>query len=70
MRAILPLCARRMVANLLVLPLSLQQMTNLDDTDHRILRELSRDARQSNLALADRIGLSPSVWRDSSSCRD
>ncbi len=38
-----------------------QQMTDLDDIDHRILRELSRDARQSNLALADRIGLSPSA---------
>jgi Lrp/AsnC family transcriptional regulator, leucine-responsive regulatory protein len=36
-------------------------MTKIDDTDHRILRELSRDARQSNLALADRIGLSPSA---------
>ena len=36
-------------------------MTDLDDIDHRILRELSRDARQSNLALADRIGLSPSA---------
>ncbi len=36
-------------------------MTDLDEFDHRILRELSRDARQSNLALADRIGLSPSA---------
>ena len=36
-------------------------MTKLDDTDHRILRALSRDARQSNLALADRVGLSPSA---------
>jgi Lrp/AsnC family transcriptional regulator, leucine-responsive regulatory protein len=36
-------------------------MTSLDDLDHRILRELSRDARQPNLALADRIGLSPSA---------
>lgn len=36
-------------------------MTALDATDHRILRELSRDARQSNLALADRVGLSPSA---------
>ncbi|CAN1575397.1 Lrp Transcriptional regulators [Paracoccaceae bacterium] len=36
-------------------------MTKLDDIDHRILRELSRDARQSNLALADRVGLSPSA---------
>ena len=36
-------------------------MTKLDDIDRRILRELSRDARQSNLALADRVGLSPSA---------
>lgn len=36
-------------------------MTTLDDMDHRILRELSRDARQPNLALADRVGLSPSA---------
>jgi len=36
-------------------------MAKLDDIDHRILRELSRDARQSNLALADRVGLSPSA---------
>jgi Lrp/AsnC family transcriptional regulator, leucine-responsive regulatory protein len=36
-------------------------MTSLDSIDHRILRELQRDARQSNLALADRVGLSPSA---------
>lgn len=42
-------------------PLISQQMTKLDDIDHRILRELSRDARQPNLALADRVGLSPSA---------
>jgi Lrp/AsnC family transcriptional regulator, leucine-responsive regulatory protein len=36
-------------------------MANLDDIDHRILRELSRDARQANLQLADRVGLSPSA---------
>lgn len=42
-------------------PLSSQQMTKLDDIDHRILRELSRDGRQSNLQLADRVGLSPSA---------
>jgi Lrp/AsnC family leucine-responsive transcriptional regulator len=36
-------------------------MTKLDDIDHRILHQLSRDARQSNLALADRVGLSPSA---------
>jgi Lrp/AsnC family transcriptional regulator, leucine-responsive regulatory protein len=38
-----------------------QQMTKFDDIDHRILRELTRDARQPNLALADRVGLSPSA---------
>ena len=38
-----------------------QQMTKLDDIDHRILRELSRDGRQPNLELADRVGLSPSA---------
>ena len=36
-------------------------MTNIDDIDHRILRELTRDARQPNLSLADRVGLSPSA---------
>ena len=45
-------------------PISLQQMTELDDTDHRILRELQRDARQANLALAEKVGLSPSVSVD------
>jgi Lrp/AsnC family transcriptional regulator, leucine-responsive regulatory protein len=36
-------------------------MTKLDEIDHRILRELTRDARQTNLQLADRAGLSPSA---------
>lgn len=36
-------------------------MMKLDDIDRRILRELGRDARQSNLALADKVGLSPSA---------
>ena len=36
-------------------------MIVLDDTDHRILRALAKDARQSNLALSDRAGLSPSA---------
>ena len=36
-------------------------MIDLDDIDRRILRELQRDARQPNIALADRIGLSPSA---------
>ncbi|WP_323771619.1 Lrp/AsnC family transcriptional regulator [Antarctobacter sp.] len=36
-------------------------MTNLDTIDRKILRELSADGRLSNLALADRVGLSPSA---------
>lgn len=36
-------------------------MTKLDDLNQRILRELTRDARQSNLDLAARVGLSPSA---------
>jgi Lrp/AsnC family leucine-responsive transcriptional regulator len=39
----------------------LQQMITLDQIDHHILRELSRDGRLSNLHLADRVGLSPSA---------
>lgn len=38
-----------------------QQMTKIDATNARILRELQRDGRLSNLDLADRIGLSPSA---------
>ncbi|AWB49197.1 AsnC family transcriptional regulator [Gemmobacter aquarius] len=36
-------------------------MTQIDATNARILRELQRDGRISNLDLADRIGLSPSA---------
>ena len=36
-------------------------MTKLDATNHRILRELVRDGRQTNLQLAERVGLSPSA---------
>ena len=36
-------------------------MTDLDAIDKRILRELRRDGRLSNLALAERVGLSPST---------
>jgi DNA-binding Lrp family transcriptional regulator len=36
-------------------------MAGLDDTNRRILRELTRDARISNLDLAARAGLSPSA---------
>jgi DNA-binding Lrp family transcriptional regulator len=39
----------------------LQSMTKLDGIDHRILRELQRDGRISNLALAEKVGLSPSA---------
>ncbi len=38
-----------------------QYMSDLDDTDRRILRHLQADGRQSNLSLADRVGLSPSA---------
>ena len=36
-------------------------MTDLDPTNARILQALRRDGRISNLALADRVGLSPSA---------
>jgi DNA-binding Lrp family transcriptional regulator len=36
-------------------------MTKIDEIDQRILRELSRDGRISNLDLAGRVGLSPSA---------
>ena len=39
----------------------MQYLAAMDETDRRILRELARDGRQSNLALADRVGLSPSA---------
>ncbi len=39
----------------------LQQMAKIDEIDHKILRALSADARQSNLHLADKVGLSPSA---------
>ncbi len=35
-------------------------MTELDRTDRRILLELQRDGRLSNVALAERIGMAPS----------
>jgi DNA-binding Lrp family transcriptional regulator len=61
MRAILHRIGRSRIAKMRVFQIFLQQMTKLDDTDHRILRELLRDARQPNLALAERVGLSPSA---------
>ncbi len=36
-------------------------MANIDEINHRILRELSEDGRISNLELAERVGLSPSA---------
>lgn len=36
-------------------------MTDIDAIDQKILRELSRDGRLSNLHLADRVGLSASA---------
>ncbi|MCT4553867.1 MAG: Lrp/AsnC family transcriptional regulator [Pelagimonas sp.] len=36
-------------------------MSELDCIDRNILRELTRDGRMSNLALAERVGLSPSA---------
>ena len=36
-------------------------MTKIDDIGRKILHELSRDGRISNLDLADRVGLSPSA---------
>lgn len=36
-------------------------MIDLDAIDRKILRELSADGRLSNLALAERVGLSPSA---------
>jgi len=36
-------------------------MTRIDDITQRILRELQRDGRMSNLDLAARVGLSPSA---------
>ena len=36
-------------------------MAKMDEINRKILRELSRDGRMSNLDLADRVGLSPSA---------
>lgn len=38
-----------------------QFMTKIDAINDKILRELGRDGRQSNLELAERVGLSPSA---------
>ncbi len=39
----------------------LQHMAKMDEINSRILRELSRDGRLTNLELAERVGLSPSA---------
>lgn len=39
----------------------MQYMTDIDAIGRKILRELSQNARISNLELADRVGLSPSA---------
>jgi len=44
-----------------VLSVIAQQVTEMDQIDHTILRVLSKDGRISNLQLADRVGLSPSA---------
>lgn len=36
-------------------------MSDIDEIDRKILRTLSREGRLSNLALAERVGLSPSA---------
>lgn len=36
-------------------------MSSMDSIDHRILHALSQDGRLSNLALSERVGLSPSA---------
>jgi DNA-binding Lrp family transcriptional regulator len=61
MDAILARHTPQEIAFLRPYPHTSQQMTKIDDINHRILRELVRDGRQSNLQLADRVGLSPSA---------
>lgn len=39
-------------------------MTDIDQIDRRILRELQRDGRLANVELAERIGLSPTATGD------
>jgi Lrp/AsnC family transcriptional regulator, leucine-responsive regulatory protein len=49
------------IAKYSVITLLLQSMTDLDPITDKILQELLRDAKQSNLDLAQRVGLSPSA---------
>lgn len=41
--------------------LSLQRMSNIDQINAAILRELAADGRISNIVLAEKVGLSPSA---------
>ena len=52
---------RNEIAKLLHVALNEQPMTQIDQTNARILRELRSDGQISNLALAEKIGLSPSA---------
>jgi len=49
------------IANLVLGQGVLQYMAKLDQINERILQELGRNGRISNLELADRVGLSPSA---------
>ena len=46
---------------MLLIAYQMQSMSKMDHIDRKILRELSRDGRISNLELAERVGLSPSA---------
>ena len=50
-----------MVAKVRYACLKLQLMAKIDEISARILQELSRDGRISNIDLADKVGLSPSA---------
>lgn len=50
-----------MVANTLHIQQIVQSMTDIDHIDRKILHELEGEGRLSNLALAERVGLSPSA---------
>jgi len=50
-----------MVANARVIRQNAQRMAKIDIINDRILQELSRDGRLSNVDLAERVGLSPSA---------
>lgn len=50
-----------MLALLRYFAISLQLMSEIDQINARILRELTRDGRLSNVDLADKVALSPSA---------